>query len=104
MITINWDDPDMDMVGFDIGGGEIFHYRGIPFTGLLQQSDSNGIVREERQCVNGYLEGVQREYYPNGRLWEESYIKYNQCYGIMKTWDENGKLIDEYDWGPEPKG
>jgi antitoxin component YwqK of YwqJK toxin-antitoxin module len=49
-------------------------------------------------------EGVQREYYPSGQLIEEFFIKYNIAYGIMRNWDENGNLLDEYDWGPEPEG
>jgi len=104
MDIINWSDPDVDIVGFDIGGGEIYHYKRMPFTGILQEHYSSGILHTEIQCVNGYPEGVQREYYPNGQLMEELFIKYNVAFGIMRNWDENGNLLDEYDWGPEPKG
>jgi len=104
MLIINWSDPEIDKVGVDIGGGPIYHYQGLPFTGILQESFPDGTLNSEVQCVNGYPEGVEREYYPNGQLREESYIKYNLPYGIMKEWDENGNLINEYDWGPEPMG
>jgi hypothetical protein len=54
MDIINWSDPDMDIVGLDIGGGEIYHYKGIPFTEILQEHYASGVLHTEIQCVNGY--------------------------------------------------
>ncbi len=103
-MKINYDDPDLEEAGLDIGGGIIYNYQGAPFTGVLQFSYPNGNSQTEIKCVNGYPEGVWREYYENGQMMEESYIKYNLDYGLFKRWDENGNLIDQFDFGPEPQG
>ena len=103
MVTINYDDPDLTPAGLDVGGGEIYHYQGIPFTGMLQYSFPNGNLQTEIAYVNGHPEGVWREYYLNGQIMEESYIKYNLYYGPFKEWDESGNLITESDFGVEPK-
>ncbi|WP_293308170.1 toxin-antitoxin system YwqK family antitoxin [Pedobacter sp. UBA5917] len=102
MLRINWTDPDIDIVGVDAGGGDIYYYKNMPFTGILYENHSNGNLNYEIECVNGYPEGVQRHYYENGQINQESFLKYNQEYGIMKEWDEHGNLLSEYDWGPKP--
>jgi antitoxin component YwqK of YwqJK toxin-antitoxin module len=92
MLRINRDDSDMHLIGFDVGGGEIYHYKNNPFTGMLFENYPNGNLNYEIECVNGYPEGAERHYYQNGQLMEESYLKYNLSYGIMKEWDEDGNL------------
>jgi len=104
MLTINYNDPDLTPAGLDIGGGEIYHYQGAPFSGVLQYSYPNGNLQTEITYLNGYPEGVCREYYSNGQMMEERYIKYNLSYGHYREWDENGNLIFEFDSGPEPQG
>ena len=100
-MKVNWNDSEMDIEGFDAGGGEIYYYQGKPFTGVLEET-SNGILICEIECKNGYPEGLQRHFHNNGQLREESFIKFNNPFGIMREWDENGNLLSEYDWGPEP--
>ena len=102
ILRIDWNNPLIDIVGVDIGGGDIYHYNGEPFTGILYENFPNGNLKYEIECKNGYPEGVQRHYYPNGQLWEEGFLKYNQDYGPFRQWDEGGNLIKESDFGPEP--
>ena len=102
MLIVNWDNPDINIAGFDIGGGEIYHYQGAPFTGILVTTYPNGNLNSEIQCINGYPEGFEREYFENGQIREESFIIKNRPYGLIRQWDKNGNLISEYDWGPEP--
>lgn len=104
MQTINYDDPDLTPAGLDIGGGEKYNYHGAPFTGILQFSNPDGNIETEITYVNGYPEGLCREYYSNGQVAEERYIKYNLSYGLFKQWDENGNLVFESDSGQEPQG
>jgi len=104
MLTINYNDPDLTPDGVDIGGGEKYNYQNAPFTGALQFSYPNGSLQTEITYVNGYVEGVCREYYSNGQMMQESYIKYNLDYGLFRQWDENGNLIDQFDFGPGPRG
>ncbi len=104
MQTVNWNDPDLEVAGGDIGGGILYDYQGAPFTGVLQQFFPNGNVVTEITCVNGRPEGVWREYYPNGQMMEESYFKYNREYGPYTQWDENGNIILQGNFGPEPQG
>ncbi|MBD1365226.1 hypothetical protein IDJ77_15530 [Mucilaginibacter sp. ZT4R22] len=92
----------MKIVGFDVGGGEIYHYKEMPFTGVVEERFPGGNMLLETQCLNGYPDGFVREYFDNGQLMQESFIKYNHSYGLMREWDKDGNLIDEYDWGPEP--
>jgi deoxyribonuclease V len=102
MERVDRENPEMRLVGVDIGGGEIFHYKGAPFTGILEETFSNGNLLLETQCLNGYPDGFVREYFDNGQLMQESFIKYNLDYGLMREWDEGGNLTDEYYWGPKP--
>lgn len=102
MQIVDINDPDMRIVGVDVGGGEIYHYKGTPFTGVVEERFPNGNLLLETQCLNGYPDGFVRGYFDNGQLMQEAFIKYNLDYGLMKEWDEGGNLTDEYYWGPEP--
>ena len=51
---------DLELIGFDGGGVEMFNYQGQPFTGILVTM-TNGIVYYEEEFQNSYKEGLQRE-------------------------------------------
>jgi hypothetical protein len=104
MLRVDYDDPDLKVVLIDGGGVEVFHYKGTPFTGVVEYSrHPDGSVAEELQYVKGYMEGFSRAYFPNGQLEQEVFYKYNRMYGHMKIWDQNGSLIEQYDNWPEPE-
>ncbi len=95
-------DPLLQFKYSDAGGGDFYHYDGVPFTGTIIYRDSNGNIDLERTFVEGSVCGVVRGYHPNGQLCGERYEKRNKDYGFSRRWDENGNLIFEVDCGPEP--
>ena len=94
-------EPALQLVGFDAGGGEMYHFNGEPFTGMIIFRNSNGIKESEVSFVSGFKCGVIREYYVNGMMADEYYIKLNRLYGINTEWDEEGNSTIT-DYGPEP--
>ena len=89
---------DLELVGFDAGGTEIFNYQGSPFTGILE-TVTNGVVYAEEEFRNGYKEGIQRRFFfPSGSLKEEYGLKDNDLNGIAKRFDESGNLIEQTNW------
>jgi antitoxin component YwqK of YwqJK toxin-antitoxin module len=89
---------DLELVGFDTGGSEIFHYQGLPFTGILE-TIQNGILCSEEEFQEGYKEGLQRRYFfPSGNLEAEFTLKNNGFNGTFKLWDDNGNLISQSNW------
>lgn len=89
---------DLELIGFDYGGSEIFHYQGKPFTGFLETKE-NGIVYGEEEFQEGYKEGIQRSYYfPSGNIEHEYFLKNNGLNGIFKKWDEDGNLTSQSTW------
>lgn len=93
-------DPGLEYAGHDEGGGAIYRYNGLPFTGVIICRYSDGTMFQEISHVNGYENGLMREYDSNGNLRLEFYSKLNRHYGPTTEWDENVTYSDDY--GPEP--
>ncbi|MFS2188208.1 toxin-antitoxin system YwqK family antitoxin [Mucilaginibacter sp. Mucisp84] len=93
---------DLQTAGFDSGGGEILHYKGKAFTGMVLELASDGTLIHEEEFKNGHRDGIERSFFPNGQKQLEGFIRFNNPYGLYREWDINGNLIDQYDWGPEP--
>ncbi|MDB5154931.1 MAG: hypothetical protein JWR54_3682 [Mucilaginibacter sp.] len=89
---------DLELIGFDGGGSEMFNYQGQPFTGILVTM-TNGIVYSKEEFQNSYKEGLQRRYfYTSGNLQFEFTLKNNGLDGVFSTWDDNGNLIEQTNW------
>jgi len=97
--TVNWHDPDLKISGIDVGGGNIYEYDGRPFTGIIREYHSDGLLRNEITCLRGYPDGLQREYFSNGQVAEESYMTHNWDYGPITEWDENGNIMNNRNFG-----
>lgn len=84
-------------------GGGRFSYNGIPFTGISYEYFPNTqILSYEAEYVEGYVEGLQREYHSNGQKKKEWYSKDGHVYNYLKKWDEQGNLVyyvEHYDNG-----
>lgn len=98
-MNINFD--EIELKHPDIGGGNVYYYQGQPFTGTIIEYN-NGIIVGEISVVGGHTQGRIALYYENGQIQEEYFKKFNKAYGIYKEWDENGNLISEVNYGPEP--
>lgn|SRR5690606_4368805 len=75
-------------------------YNGEPFTGIAYEYWPNSqILHNESEYVDGFEQGLQREYYTNGQLRLEYYKKEDFIYNHMKKWNIQGALIYhvEYD-------
>jgi antitoxin component YwqK of YwqJK toxin-antitoxin module len=96
IIKVEFD--DLELIGFDGGGSEIFNYQGQPFNGMLLTKGDNNIVRSEEEFQNGYKDGVQRYFYASGSLQQEYFLKDNDLHGVFKQWDKGGNLIKETSW------
>lgn len=91
---------ELELRGFDAGGGDIIYYQGKPFTGI-RVTYENGHLSIEEEFTDGHLGGIQRTYYPNGQMDEEYFIAFNTPYGIERRWDSAGNLINTRDFGPK---
>lgn len=94
--------PGLEYAGHDAGGGCMYRFNGVPFTGIIISRYGSGIICDEMSYVNGYENGRYREYDIYGNLRIEFFIKLNIRYGIRTEWDENGNVVESVDNGPEP--
>lgn len=83
-------------------GGGRFSYNDAPFTRVSYEYFHNTqTLAYEAEYVDGYVEGLQREYHSNGQKKSEWYSKDGYVFNYVKEWDEQGNLIyhveyDEY--------
>jgi antitoxin component YwqK of YwqJK toxin-antitoxin module len=92
-MRINIDDSNLEYVGIDAGGGNMWNYNGTPFTGIIEEFYDNGNLVGEREFKDGYTNGIQTIYYENGQIKEEYFLRYNRNYNTYKYWNENGVLL-----------
>ena len=92
---------DIEVTNITVGGGNVYYYNNLPFTGTIVEYN-NGVLIGEISVVNGSKEGRIALYDNNGQIIDEHFEKNNQLYGIYKEWDINGNLLSEVDCGPEP--
>ena len=57
-------DEVLESKGHDIAGGETFHYKEKPFTGIIESFYENGNMRD----TDGSISGFGREYYENSQI------------------------------------
>lgn len=84
MMRINFNDSNLEYAGIDAGGGDMYNYNNVPFTGTLEEFYPNGNLIAEVECVNG----LQTELYENGQLKCRYYLKYNHFYNSFKKCNE----------------
>lgn len=92
MLIINIDDSNLETGIPDAGGGITKFYNGQPFTGKIQAFYPNGNLEAEEEYIDSHKNGRQIYYYENGQIEEDYYFKFNQFYGICKTYYESGVL------------
>lgn len=88
---------DLELIGFDAGGGEILNYQGEPFTGIIEELKDGRLIGEV-EFTNGHRGGVYRTYFDNGQLEEEYFLYFNKMEGNYREWDEDGNLISSTNW------
>lgn len=63
---------------------------------FVEDEDSCQEYNQNVLLQNGKLEGLQKEYYPNGKLKRQTNYKNGKLEGYHKVYYENGKLESEY--------
>jgi len=63
-----------------------------PYTGTFIKKYEDGSVMEEKKYQDGKLNGINKTYYKNGKLWTKFNYKNNKII-YQKFYNENGKKI-----------
>lgn len=99
MSIIKVKEEELEFIDIDGGGIPIYHYQGNPFTGVVvDYFFGTNKIAGETEYVNGYQEGVERNYYENGNIEYECYKKNNKLHGIYRDWDQQGNLLSTTEW------
>jgi len=95
MLRIEYNDPDLELGDRPTNwGGVVYLYKGHPFTGVKMFHNQNtNKLEAEYEYKEGIFDGRQAEYWPDGKLKEEYFQKYDYHVGSFKRWDEDGKLL-----------
>ncbi len=64
-----------------------------PYTGRAFESFSDGMPRAEAHFLKGRKDGMERFWHANGNLAREGQWFDNLANGLMRNWDEKGRLI-----------
>jgi antitoxin component YwqK of YwqJK toxin-antitoxin module len=77
--------------------GELWTKKGDskPYTGDFKETFDNGTIKGTGSFVNGKLEGLRIQYYPNGKKETEKEYKGSYPHGKAKEFYENGTLEKE---------
>ena len=92
---------DIELSHPDAGGGNVYFYKGEPFTGTIVEHINNVLVGEIT-VVEGHQNGRITSYYSNGQIRSEYFEKFNRMYNLYRRWNTNGVLEIEINYGPEP--
>jgi antitoxin component YwqK of YwqJK toxin-antitoxin module len=95
MIRIDINDPNLTLRDRPTNWGTgVWLYNGVLFTGIVYEYFPNTTqFSSESEYVDGILDGRQVEYWPNGKIKDEYFEKYDGVYGSFKEWNEQGVLI-----------
>lgn len=69
-----------------------FDVERTPFTGRAVEEYADGNPQAEAHFLLGKKDGMERFWYPNGQLKEEGQWFDNRANGLMRSWDEQGRL------------
>jgi antitoxin component YwqK of YwqJK toxin-antitoxin module len=84
----------------DFDDEQIFHYEGVPFTGIAVE-DEPGIGASEVPYVSGLQEGTARDWYPSGELRKEATFLRGVAHGRVSEYRADGSLesMKVYEYG-----
>ena len=66
-----------------------------PYTGIIEKKSADSRVESTISIKAGKLEGIERNYFPNGKLKSEMSYKDGKLDGVVKKYGENGKVIQQ---------
>ena len=83
----------LDMVRSKTTGLWYLDVQREPFTGRAVEKFEDGTWKGEVSFLKGNKDGVERYWYPNGRIRIESQWMNGQLHGFVTEWDNRGKLL-----------
>ncbi|MBT2369237.1 hypothetical protein J7E88_28970 [Streptomyces sp. ISL-10] len=86
VVRIDVDGPDVDM---DVA--QRILYRGDPFTGEVAEYQGGHLISLD-EYTDGVLNGWSREWYQDGTLRSEGFVREGHAVGEVKEWYTNGAL------------
>lgn len=72
--TYNVNIDDIEITNMDVGGGNVYYYNNLPFTGTIVEYN-NGVLIGEISIVKGSKEGRIALYDNNGQIIDEHFEK-----------------------------
>lgn len=96
-MRVDSEDPNLEEAAFDVNGNFLYNYMGKPFTGIIEIYDRTVLIGEYGYD-DGYKWGIQKSYYPDGKLEEEWHIGTGGINGQWRRWDQSGNLIYNKIW------
>lgn len=84
--------PRVHADNIEYGDEDAMFMDGKLFTGVAYEVYDNGQVREETSYVNGYENGLCRDWYRNGQLKEEHVALPGRPADLSTGWHEDGAL------------
>jgi antitoxin component YwqK of YwqJK toxin-antitoxin module len=102
-MTKGYNVRELEMLQDDVGAW-FYQFEGKPYTGYAYALfPHTNKLSFEYNLVEGYQEGIQRQWYQNGQLKTQHVMRGNIYHGLAKSWYESGvpRYEAEYDMGKE---
>ncbi len=101
--TLKWENARLSLKVRSVNGSSLvkdklsglwhFDVERTPFTGKAIENFLDDSPKAEASFLKGRKDGVERFWYSNGRLKEESQWFDGLANGIIRSWSEDGRLI-----------
>lgn len=101
--SLTWENSRLSLKLIRVDGGGLvmdkktglWHYdvERVPFTGRASEVFPDSSPRGEADFLNGRKDGMERFWWPNGKLKEQGQWFDGRANGLFRSWNEQGKLI-----------
>ena len=89
---------DLDFMEWAPDSEPRLSYSGKPFNGIACNMRPDGTLEYENEYSDGYREGVQKEFYPDGKVSSIYHRKWSRFHGEETEWYKNGNIKSKADW------
>jgi antitoxin component YwqK of YwqJK toxin-antitoxin module len=102
--TLTWENSRLSLKLKTVDGGSLvmdkvsglWHYdvERVPFSGRASEVFPDGSPRGEADFFKGKKDGMERFWWPNGKLKENGQWFDGRAHGVFQKWNEEGNLIE----------
>jgi antitoxin component YwqK of YwqJK toxin-antitoxin module len=96
MIKVNI--KDLDFMEWAPDSEPRLSYLGKPYNGIAYNMRLDDTLEYEHEYIEGYREGIQKEFYPNGKISSIYHRKWSRFHGEETEWYLNGNIKLKADW------